>query len=143
MGKDGVTMTVLELARATGATADAVRYYARMGMLRPTRDPDNGYRRFGHADAVRVVFIRRARKLGYRLDEIAELLEISERGQTPCPRAREILARRVHDNRESLEQACELQERIELALRAWRELPDAVPIGDSICHLIESVTPPR
>lgn len=136
-------MTVSELARATGATADAIRYYTRMGMLRPARDPHNGYRRFGHADAVRVTFIRRARLLGYRLDEIAELLETSEHGDSPCPRAREILARRVRENRETLDQAVALQQRIEHALRAWRDLPDGVPIGDSICHLIESVTPPR
>ncbi len=136
-------MTVTELARAAGVTADAVRYYVRMGMLHPARDPHNGYRRFGHADLVRVTFIRRARLLGYRLDEIAELLATSERGRSPCPRAREILARRVRENREALDEASALQQRIEHALRAWRELPDGIPVGDSICYLIESVTPPQ
>jgi len=134
-------MTVSELARATGATADAVRYYVKLGLLQPERDRANGYRRFTHADAVRVAFIRRARMLGYRLDEIAELLDISSHGGSPCPRAREILARRAHENRAALEEALALQGRIEQALREWRELPDGVPVGDSICHLIESVTP--
>lgn len=136
-------MTVSELARATGATAEAIRYYTRMGMLRPARDVHNGYRRFGHTDVARVTFIRRARLLGYRLDEIAELLATSEEGRSPCPRAREILARRVRENRAVLDEALALQQRIEHALHAWRELPDGVPVGDSICRLIESVTPPR
>ncbi len=136
-------MTVAELARASGATTDAVRYYVRMGMLRPERDASNGYRRFGHADVVRVTFIRRAQLLGYRLDEIAELLSTSERGGSPCPRAREILARRVEENRAALEEAMALQQRIEDALATWQELPDGAPQGDSICHLIESVVPPQ
>ena len=136
-------MTVAELARASGATNDAIRYYVRMGMLRPRRDAKNGYRHFDHADVVRVTFIRRAQQLGYRLDEIAELLSTSERGRSPCPRAREILARRVAENRAALDEALALQERIEYALATWRELPDGTPKGDSICHLIEGVVAPQ
>ena len=37
-------LTVTGLARRSGTTAHAVRYYTRMGLLRPERDPDNGYR---------------------------------------------------------------------------------------------------
>jgi len=37
-------MTVSDLAKKSGATPDAVRYYTRMGLLRPERDPINRYR---------------------------------------------------------------------------------------------------
>jgi len=37
-------LTVTGLARRSGTTTYAVRYYTRMGLLRPERDPDNGYR---------------------------------------------------------------------------------------------------
>lgn len=42
-----------------------------------------------------------------------------------------------------LDEALALQQRIEHALRAWRELSDSMPVGDSVCRLIETVTPPR
>ncbi len=41
------TLTVTELANRSGATPHTVRYYTRMGLLRPERNPDNGYREKG------------------------------------------------------------------------------------------------
>ncbi len=132
-------MTVAELARQSGATADAVRYYTRMGLLNPERNPHNGYRQY-HPDEVKWLrFIRQAKALGYTLHEIQEIMQDRNAGQSPCPRVREILQRRIAENRKQLKELLALQERMEKALLEWADMPDGMPCGDSVCHLIESV----
>jgi MerR family transcriptional regulator, Zn(II)-responsive regulator of zntA len=131
-------MNVTQLARKTTVSADAVRYYARIGLLRPGRNPDNGYRKFDVVDIQRLRFIRQAKTLGFTLDEIREMLDEARKGRSPCPRVREILQHRVRENAEKLRELMRLQRRMEKALARWQALPDGVPDGHSVCHLIES-----
>ncbi len=131
-------LTVSELARMSGTTPDTVRYYTRMGLLNPGRHKNNGYRLYHKADAGRLRFISQAKKLGFTLAEIQEITGHAEHGQSPCPMVREILQRRIAENRLALESLIRLQERMESALRLWEEMPDGVPDGHSVCYLIES-----
>ena len=88
-------LTVTGLARRSGATPHAVRYYTRMGLLRPERDPDNGYRLYKPREVNWLRFTRQAKQLGYTLNEIKAIMHDADRGQSPCPRVREILQRRI------------------------------------------------
>ena len=132
------TLTVTELANRSGATPHAVRYYTRMGLLRPERNPDNGYRLYEHREVGWLRFIRQAKRLGYTLNEIREIMQDSDHGQSPCPRVREILLSHIDKNRQQLEELMALQTRMEQALVQWADMPDGVPDGHSVCHLIES-----
>lgn len=132
------TLTVTDLANRSGATPHAVRYYTRMGLLRPTRNPDNGYRLYQHREIGWLRFIRQAKRLGYTLNEIREIMQDSDQGKSPCPRVREILLQRIDESRRQLEELMALQRRMEQALAQWAEMPDGVPDGHSVCHLIES-----
>lgn len=135
-------LTVKKLADLAGVTPDSVRHYVRIGLLEPERDPRNGYRRFTDADARRLRFLRQAKSLGYTLAEIAEILDHAERGRSPCPRVRELIGRRIAENRKLVDELAALQGRMEKALERWKTLPDGVPDGDSICYLIESEAGP-
>ena len=67
-------MTIGKLAAAEGVSVETVRFYQRRGLLpRPDR-PGSGYREYTAADQERLMFIRRARRLGFTLTEIADLL---------------------------------------------------------------------
>lgn len=70
-------MNIGQLARLAGVPIDTIRYYERQHLLpAPSRSPA-GYRRYENSDAVRLNFIRRAKALGFTLEEIRELLAIS------------------------------------------------------------------
>jgi DNA-binding transcriptional MerR regulator len=131
-------LTITQLARRSGATPHAVRYYTRMGLLRPERNPDNGYHLYEPREIGRLSFIRQAKRLGYTLSEIRAIMHDADQGHSPCPRVRKILQRRLVENRRHLEELMALQTRMEHALRQWADMPDGVPDGDSVCHLIES-----
>jgi len=131
-------MTVADLSKHSGVTSHAVRYYSRIGLLKPGRNPENGYRIFDRTDISRLRFIRQAQSLGFTLEEVADILEESGKGNSPCPKVREILRHRIEENRHKLEELKNLQERMEHALVHWAGMPDGMPDGHSVCHLIES-----
>jgi len=132
-------LKVNELARNAGVSPHIVRYYTRVGLIRPARRSANGYKQFEPADIKRLLFIRRARGLGFTLAEIAEIMRMSRRRQTPCPMVREIMQRRFLETTGELEQILALKQRIARALEQWRSIPDSVPTGDEICRLIEAM----
>jgi MerR family Zn(II)-responsive transcriptional regulator of zntA len=132
-------MQVHELATRAAVPAHVVRYYVRLGLLRPTRDPRNKYQQFTQGDLQRLAFIRKAKRLGFTLGEVRLVLEMSRKGKTPCPLVREVVRRRVADNARDLAELTALQERMETVLRKWRRMADGVPDGRAICVLIEAV----
>jgi Zn(II)-responsive transcriptional regulator len=67
-----------QLAKHAGVAIDTVRYYERSGLLAPAERLASGYRRYGGAELRRLRFIRRAKALGFSLEEIRELLSLGE-----------------------------------------------------------------
>lgn len=131
--------TVNELANRCDTTPHAVRYYTRMGLLHPQKNPQNGYRLYHLSEISWLRFVRQAKQLGYTLNEIKEIMHDVDDRQSPCPRVREILLKRIDENRRRLDEMLALQSRMEKALQQWAAMPDGVPDGHSVCHLIESV----
>lgn len=132
--------TVTELANHCDTTPHAVRYYTRKGLLHPKRNPDNGYRLYRLSEVSWLKFVRQAKSLGYTLNEIKEIMHDVDDDASPCPRVREILMKRIDENRQHLDELMALQIRMEQALMRWKKMPDGIPDGHSVCHLIESVT---
>jgi len=131
-------MRVQELATRAGVSGHAVRYYHRLGLLNPVRDPENRYRRFDEAAVRRLRFIRRAQGLGFSLSEVKEILSMSHGGESPCPVVREIVRNRIVENAARIRELQEFQTRLERTAERWEGLPDRVPDGHAVCHLIEA-----
>ena len=63
-------------AAASGVTAKMIRHYEAIGLLRPAERRSNAYRDYGERDLHELKFIRRARRLGFSILEIGELLAL-------------------------------------------------------------------
>lgn len=132
-------MTVSELARRAGVTADTVRHYTRSGLLVPRRDESNGYNCYSSGDLTRLLFIRKARLLGFSVGDVRDILKDSSHGHSPCPRVRKLMAQRLQENRRKLQDLKKLQVRMERATALWANMPDGIPDGKAVCHLIEAI----
>ena len=88
-----------QLSRRTGCNIETIRYYERIGLLpRPRREQGGRFRRYDADDIARLRFIRRARQLGFTLDEVRGLLRLaSADGETARAEARSVAAAHVAD----------------------------------------------
>ena len=64
------------LAAETGTNVETLRYYESKGLIPEPRRSDSGYRLYSSVDVGRVIFIRRARSMGFSLKETGELLSL-------------------------------------------------------------------
>ena len=127
-----------ELAKAAGVGASVIRYYTRIGLLNPDRNPANGYRRYAPADIERVRFIRKAKWLGFTLKDVETILDRSDQGQSPCRTVRALIMERIRENQLRLQHLQVIQDRMEAAVKSWQQLEDAPP-GRHVCSLIDSL----
>lgn len=72
------------LGRATDTNVETIRYYERIGLLSKPPRTDGNYRAYGAPDLNRLSFIRRARDLGFSLDQVRALLELSDDKARDC-----------------------------------------------------------
>jgi MerR family transcriptional regulator, mercuric resistance operon regulatory protein len=75
-------LTIGPFAAAEGVGVETVRFYERRGLLARPERPARGYREYSDADRWRLAFIRRARRLGFTLAEISELVGPAEARST-------------------------------------------------------------
>ena len=67
-------MKVSELAKSLETTPDTVRYYTRLGILKPNKSA-NGYNYYPPQQISRLKFILSARHLGFSVDDIKQILK--------------------------------------------------------------------
>ena len=131
-------MTASVLARRANLPLFTVRYYTRIGLLKPSRDLRNGYKVYKASDTDRLRFISAAKDLGFTLSEIEEVLDHAAHDESPCPIVREIVEKRVKENKEKIRELKRLQRRLEGAVELWKTMKNSEPNGHSVCRLIES-----
>jgi MerR family transcriptional regulator, mercuric resistance operon regulatory protein len=89
-----------ELSRRTGCNSETIRYYERIGLLpKPVRSSGR-LRRYGAEDVTRLRFIRRARQLGFALDDVRQLLRLAAaEGEDVCAATRGLATAHVAEIR--------------------------------------------
>ncbi|MDA8249638.1 MAG: helix-turn-helix domain-containing protein [Rhodospirillales bacterium] len=87
-----------ELAQRTGCNIETIRYYERIGLL-PMPGRKGRFRRYGGEDVKRLAFVRRARELGFTLNEVRALLSLAAGNGDACGEVRAIAAAHLADVR--------------------------------------------
>ncbi len=100
MQKIVAQLTIGEFAASAGVNVETIRFYQRKGLLTEPERPYGGIRRYGDAEVSRVRFVKSAQRLGFSLDEIAELLRLEDGAH--CQEARGLAEHKLVDVREKL-----------------------------------------
>jgi MerR family mercuric resistance operon transcriptional regulator len=121
-----------ELSQRTGCNIETIRYYERIGLM-PAPPRKGRYRSYGGDHVARLGFVRRARELGFTLDEVRALLGLAAGGHASCAEVRNLAASHLKD----------VRVRIADLKRMERVLADSVRACDAGqdpgCPLIESL----
>jgi DNA-binding transcriptional MerR regulator len=131
---------VTDLAAQADVTPATVRYYSRVGLLSPGREPENGYRCFSSNDVRRVRFIRQAQALGLKIGDIKAILETIELGETPCHQVKSLVRERLTAIQNELVTLTATKSRIEAALEIWENAPNPKQDTGQLCPLIEQAS---
>ena len=90
------------LSRQSGVNIETIRYYERIGVLPKAPRSSGGYRLYRHGDVARLAFVRRARGLGFSLDDVRELLTLADGKSRSCQRVYNMAGGRLADVRARL-----------------------------------------
>jgi len=90
-------MTIGQAARRTGLSPKAIRIYEAKGLLEAADRTPSGYRTYTEDDLAVLRFIRQAKSLDLRLDEIRDVIELQRGGAQPCQTVLGLLDRHIAD----------------------------------------------
>ncbi len=133
-------MRIGELASSKSVSTATVRYYEEIGLLDPPMRTPSGYRDYDESAASTLGFVRSAQNAGLSLDEIKTILDISNRGDSPCGHVSQLIDQKIEQLSStiaSLEAA-----RADLRTLSARAVGlSGTSCGDnSICHILVPVT---
>lgn len=99
LGDPHARLPIGALASHTGCNIETIRYYERIGLLpRPARS-EGGHRMYAPDHFKRLGFVRRARELGFSVDEIKQLLRLADEQDQPCSQVKAVATRHLADTR--------------------------------------------
>jgi DNA-binding transcriptional MerR regulator len=135
------TLSIGQLASATGVAAKTIRYYEAMGVLPVPRRNAAGYRQYARRDVHRTLFIRRARALGFPLSRLKALTaDLAGRpSRTMRPRLQRLVTEHLHALREQIADFRVLEQQLEQVLQRLT-IPSAQQ--SEACHCLEGAATP-
>ncbi len=132
-------MQIKELAARSGLSPRTIRYYEQVGVLPPPRRLPNGYRDYDESDLDRVRFVIGARRLGFSLDDIAEILAMRDRREAPCGVVLDLLQRKAEEIAGRIRELQRLEAELHQLYELGRTFPtDDVEGKNCVCHLVQT-----
>jgi Cu(I)-responsive transcriptional regulator len=128
-------MNIGELARAAETNAETIRYYERIGLLPAPPRTSGNYRDYSAAHVSRLSFTRRARDLGFSIDQIRALLGLSDQKNQLCDAVDAVAREHLAEVKRKLADLTALRRELESLIGQCRH----GTIAD--CRILEALAP--
>jgi Cu(I)-responsive transcriptional regulator len=135
--KAAISIPIGQLARATGTKTETIRYYERIGLLRAPDRTRSNYRSYSADHVHSLTFVRRARELGFSIEDVRELLELAGHRDRPCAEVDSIAARHLATTELKLAALKRLRSELRRTLAACK----GGRIAD--CRVVQALSPLR
>jgi MerR family transcriptional regulator, mercuric resistance operon regulatory protein len=132
-----------QVARETGLTVDAIRFYEKQRLLKHPSRTEGGFRLFAGRDVENIHFIRRAQELGFSLKEIRELLVLQSEDVTACSHVRDLLRTKLGAVREKISELQKLEGQLSADLKKCEgTLRRGEHAAHTRCPVLEEISAP-
>ena len=130
-------MKIGQLAERTGFSTKTIRYYEQVGLLAAPERTDSGYRIYGPEDVERLEFVEKAKRLGFSLDDIRDVLLLHERQEAPCVHVLALLEQKLKQVDSVLKDLRSFRRGLAELHDEASERLEQMPIGARVCGIIE------
>ena len=130
-----------EVASRAGVSTATIRYYERAGLMPKPARSEAGYRLYSKRAVEELTFVRRAQAIGFSLDEIRGLLQVSRGGVAPCARVISLAGTHLTHLEERIQQLQTLRDRLADAVSTWKTGRCGFS-SERLCDLLEGVDAP-
>ncbi len=129
-------MKIGQLARESGLSTKAIRYYEDIGILPSPERAANGYRIYDDAAVDRIAFIRDAQSAGMSLVEIQLVLDLRDSGAQTCGHVIETLEMQLHSIKDQLNDLTRTEKRLKELIHRAKELDPTKCTDPNRCQTI-------
>jgi MerR family transcriptional regulator, copper efflux regulator len=136
--QDKKLLLIGQVTDLTGISIRTIRYYETLGLINSLRRTEGGFRQFSLDVLTRLAFIKRTQNLGLSLEEIGNILQVYDQGQTPCGEIKEKLEEKVLQIDRQIDQLLTLRSEIKGLLSGWKNISDTHE--DTICPIIQNTS---
>ena len=136
MARTNGPLTVGQAARRSGLTQKAIRLYETRGLLPLAPRTESGYRTYTPQDVALLRFIRQAKSLGLRLEEIKEIIDLERDGTQPCEKVLQLLGAHIQEIDRTIRDLRALRKSLVQA-RDAAAASDERGEGAMVCRIIE------
>ena len=127
-------MTIGRIAKQVGVSTDTIRLYERYGLIDEPVRTESGYRCYGQQDVRRLLFIKRAKAMGFTLKEIAELLAIRQTSEHTCDDVREQATHKLNDTQHKIAELKQLAKALQILIDSCEEHKE-----DQHCPILDAL----
>ncbi|USX22453.1 Cu(I)-responsive transcriptional regulator [Oxalobacteraceae bacterium OTU3REALA1] len=130
-------MNIGQAASASGVSAKMIRYYESIALIPPGRRSESGYRIYGENDLHALRFVKRARTLGFSLDQIRDLLSLWQNKERASADVKRIALGHVAELNQRIDELTEMRDTLQTLARCCKgnDRPD--------CPILQSLADPR
>ncbi len=134
------TITIGRAARRSGLTPKAIRLYERRRLLDPAKRSESGYRTYSERDVDVLSFIRQAKTLGLRLDEVRDIIDLQRQGAQPCTKVLDLVEGHIREIDRTMADLRALRRALDGA-RKSAKMSSLLGQDAVVCRIIESPVP--
>jgi len=106
-------MTIGKLADALEINIETIRFYQREGLIKEPAKRNNGFRYYGVEHLSRIMFIKKAKELGFSLAEIKELLELNTKPRSTCANVKQKTMEKMEEIDQKIEDLKKMKKSLE------------------------------
>ncbi len=129
----GLEVPIGTAAGRSGCGIETIRFYEKAGVLPRARRSESGRRVYDDRDVARITFIRRARELGFTLDEVRKLLKLADMRGIPCCEVQDMAIEHREDIQAKIADLRRMQEVLDILIAQCQ-------VGDQPgCQLIDAL----
>lgn len=130
-------MNIGQAASASGVSAKMIRYYESIALIPPGRRSESGYRIYSENDLHALRFVKRARTLGFSLDQIRDLLSLWQNKERASADVKRIALGHVAELNQRIDELTEMRDTLQTLARCCKgnDRPD--------CPILQSLADPK